>query len=54
MTNTSEMLRALNKHLRSLSKNPAQSAEYFVTDKICCVRSSERQGWELLKSLYGH
>lgn len=26
MTNTLEMLRALNKHLRSLSKNPAQSA----------------------------
>ena len=56
MKNTLEMLKALDKHLCSLCRNPAESKvpEYFVTDKICCVRSSERQGWELPKALHGH
>lgn len=34
------MLKALDKHLRSLCRNPAESQvpECFVTDRTCCVQ----------------
>jgi len=35
----------------SLEPSRKKMLDCFVTDKICCVRSTERQGWELLKSL---
>lgn len=49
------MLKALDKHVCSLCRNPAEGRvpECFVTGKICCVCSSERQGWELPKASRG-
>lgn len=56
MSNTLEMLKALDEHLRSLCRNPAESKvlEYFVTAQICCVCSSERQHWELPQAFCCH
>lgn len=55
MKNFLEMLKALDKHLCPFCKNPAEGKvpECFVTGKICCVCSSERQSWELPKASRG-
>lgn len=55
MKNILEMLKALDKHVCSFCRDPAEGEvpECFVTGKICCMCSSERQGWELPKASHG-
>lgn len=52
--NILEMFKALDKHLCSFCRNPAEGRvpECFVTE-ICCVCSSQRQGWELPMASHG-